>query len=313
MLKLYRWLLVGVHLLERSPRLGAAAILMSSLLLMLSFQGCTQRDLRMATYNLRHFGVEPKDERELKRIFSELNPDILAVQEVRTPERLEQLAYEMSGFRRSYRAIYSECAGRRQMHVGFIYDSRRTILKKTQEFRELLPENGGCSEGDRPGFLGVFSTKQGDIHALVVHLKAGGSDEDWKQRRGQLEKLRVLLAKLKVEGAEKIVLLGDMNSTGYLGNERGERDQLDFVAREAGLSTATAGLPCSEYYKKSPRKMVPSLLDHVLISSSILAPSSVQVHAHCQQLQCVPSVPGAMPPSYTDVSDHCPVSFRLVP
>lgn len=267
----------------------------------------------MATYNLRHFGKEQKDEKELARILSGLDADILAVQEVRKPEHLEKLAAEMGGLRRAYRAVSSECAGRQQMHVSFVYDTRRVTLKKTREFRELLPEEGGCSEGDRPGLLGVFEVGGEELHALVVHLKSGGGDDELQRRRQQIERLRGLLGVLKADGARKIVLLGDMNTTGYLDNDRGERDLVDGVAREAGLSVATAGLRCTEYYRKNKRNLVPSLLDHVLVSSSALVPSSVEVHAHCKELQCSPQTIDKMPPSYTEVSDHCPVSFRLAP
>jgi hypothetical protein len=59
--------------------------------------------------------------------------------------------------------------------------------------------------------------------------------------------------------------------------------------------------------------MEPSLLDHVLVSGDALVTSSVEVHAHCAELRCTPQQPDTMPPSYMDVSDHCPVTFRLAP
>lgn len=297
---------------ERAPRQAALALGLVVAAPLLG-RGCLGGELRMATYNLRHFGAEAKDMDRLAGILETIDVDVLAVQEVRKPEQLEKLASDLSGLRRAYRAVSSECAGRRGMHVGFLYDTRKVTLKKTREFRELLPEEGGCSGGDRPGLLGVFEAGGKEVHALVVHLKAGGNDEEFRQRKEQIGRLRRLVAVLRTEGAGRIVLLGDLNTTGFLENERGERDLIEEAARQEGLAVATGGLRCTEYYRKDRRRMEPSLLDHVLVSGDALVPSSVEVHAHCAELQCAPRQPDTMPPSYTDVSDHCPVTFRLAP
>jgi endonuclease/exonuclease/phosphatase family metal-dependent hydrolase len=305
-----RALLSMIRRAERAPR---AAVLVGSLLAAAPLLGssCLGGDLRVATYNLRHFGVEPKDMHRLTGILERLDADVVAVQEIRRPDRLEQLARDLGGWRRSYRAVSSSCAGRQGMHVGFLYDARRVTLKGTREFRELLPDEGGCSEGDRPGFLAVFEAGGQEVHALVVHLKSGGDDEEFRQRRQQIERLNRLTGMLRAQGAKRILLLGDMNTTGYLDNERGERDLVEGLARENGLTVATGGLRCTEYYRKDRRNVIPSLLDHALVSGAALVPSSTEVHEHCAELRCAPHRADSMPPSYTDVSDHCPVTFRV--
>ncbi|MCS6898780.1 MAG: endonuclease/exonuclease/phosphatase family protein [Myxococcales bacterium] len=305
-----RALLSLVHHIKRAPRVTAW---ITSLMVAAPLAGssCLGGDLRVATYNLRHFGVEPKDMNRLVRIFERLDADVVAVQEIRRTDRLEQLARELSGSRRSYRAVSSLCAGHREMHVGFLYDAKKVTLKETREFRELLPEEGSCSEGDRPGFLGIFQVGGDQLHALVVHLKSGGSEEDFRQRRQQIERLNRLTGLLRAQGAQRLVVLGDMNTTGYLDNTQGERDLLGTVARNHGLVVATDGLRCTEYYRKNHHDAHPSLLDHALVSRAALVPFSTEVHEHCAKLRCAPQPVDSMPPSYTDISDHCPVTFRM--
>jgi endonuclease/exonuclease/phosphatase family metal-dependent hydrolase len=305
-----RALLSMIHCAERAPR---ATVLVGALLAAAPILGssCLGGDLRVATYNLRHFGVEPKDMLRLTSILERLDADVVAVQEIRRIDRLEGLARDLSGWRRSYRAVASACAGRQGMHVGFLYDARRVTLKGTREFRELLPEEGSCSEGDRPGFLAIFEAGGQEVHALAVHLKSGGDDEEFRHRRQQIERLNRLTGILRAQGAKRILLLGDMNTIGYLDNERGERDLVDSLARDNGLMVATGGLRCTEYYRKDRLNVIPSLLDHALVSGAALVPSSTEVHEHCAELRCAPHRADSMPPSYTDVSDHCPVTFWM--
>jgi endonuclease/exonuclease/phosphatase family metal-dependent hydrolase len=297
---------------ERHPQRARAVAIGTLALVLVLGRGCVPAPLTLATYNLRHFGAEPKDQGKLRASVGGLGADLVAVQEVRDPAALDRLASELSGLRRAYQAVSSGCGGRRGMHVGFLYDTRRMTLLQTREFRELLPEEGGCSEGDRPGLLGVFEADGQPLHALVVHLKAGGSDGDFRERKAQYERLQRLLGLLRAEGARRVVLLGDLNTTGFLGNERRERELVEALARGGGLEVATTPLRCTEYYRKDERTMEPSLLDHALVSEGALEPGSVEVHSHCRELACAPRAPGAMPPSYAGVSDHCPVTLRLL-
>jgi endonuclease/exonuclease/phosphatase family metal-dependent hydrolase len=297
---------------ERAPASRLALAAAVALPLAVSLRACPSEGLRLATFNIRRFGVEPTDMAQLVAMVERFDADIIAVQEIQKFERLQELAATLRQRGRPYVAVATECGGRRQMHVGFLYDERRARLKQLREFRELLPEEGGC-EGDRPGLLGVFESGGSEVHALVVHLKAGDGDNEFKQRSQQWRRLQELTSKLKHEGARRIVLLGDMNSTGFLTNRRGERDLIESFARDGGMTVATAPLSCTEYYRGDRDRMLPSLLDHVLVSSSALVAGSVEVHAHCAQLRCAPQKAGDMPSSYTDVSDHCPVTLRLTP
>jgi len=317
MVPFLRALLRLVARAERHPRaLAALAAALLVLPVVFAARGCVGGDLRLSTFNIRRFGVEPTDTARLLTLLESLDADVIAVQEIQRLDRLQELAAELRRRGRPYEAAASDCGGRQQMHVGFLFDTRRVRLERLREFRELLPDEGegGCTDGDRPGLLGVFRRTGpggGQLHALVVHLKAGDSDEFFKKRSEQWQKLQAITSSLQAQGARQIILLGDVNSTGFLENRRGERDLIQGFAQRNGMTVASAPLGCTEYYSAGKGTMLPSLLDHVLISSPSLVPGSIQVHSHCAELRCEPQPSGSMPPSYTDVSDHCPVTFQV--
>ena len=300
-----------VTTIEGAPRrTGAVALLALAALGATGVRGCLpgRGDVRMATFNIRRFGVEPTDMTRLTAMVGELSADVVAVQEIQSADRLTELATRLGP---GWRTALSACGGRREMHVGFLYRSDRLTLRQVREFRELLPEEGGCTDGDRPGLLAVFDGPDGQpLHALTLHLKAGGQASDVTQRQAQWKRIEALLAHLRGEGARRIVVLGDVNSTGFLDNARGERDLIEQLARRHGLDLARPPLACTEYFQHKG-DMVPSFLDHALVSEGSLVAGSTRVHSHCAALSCTPQSPDAMPPTYTDVSDHCPVTFTV--
>ncbi|RYE94869.1 MAG: hypothetical protein EOO75_00830, partial [Myxococcales bacterium] len=300
-----------VETLERAPRRAATLALVVALGAgVLGARGCLPErgEVRMATFNIRRFGVEPTDMDRLSAMVGSLGADVIAVQEVQKSERLDELAGRLG---RRWRTALSACGGRREMHVGFLYNAARLRLREVHEFRELLPEEGGCTDGDRPGLLAVFEGPDGQpLHALTLHLKAGGRPDDIAQRERQWQRVEALLALLRQQGAGRVVVLGDVNSTGFLDNTRGERDLIEQLARRHSLDLARSPLACTEYYQ-SGSTMQPSFLDHALVSGGRLVDGSTAVHSHCAELRCTPQKPDAMPPTYTDVSDHCPVTFAV--
>src|SRR6185295_12773268 len=123
-----------------------------------------------------------------------------------------------------YRLALSRCGGRSEMHVGFVYDSARVALDGTREFPELDPDGrGGCSVGQRPGFLGRFRHADRPFELLVVHLAAGGDPDNAAKRRRQWTDALAIVDRRRREGHAAIAVLGDTNSTGWLDDRHGER------------------------------------------------------------------------------------------
>jgi endonuclease/exonuclease/phosphatase family metal-dependent hydrolase len=272
--------------------------------------------LHVATYNIRCFGTEPTDMDRLTAIVSEVAPDVMAVQEVQSEARIADLAQRLtarSGGRRAYAYVLASCGGRSAMRVGFLYDARRARLRAVREYPELDPDGeGSCTEGDRAGLLGAFDDgARAPLELLAVHLAAGSEPERVERRRAQWARAHRIAAGLHGAGHARVVILGDVNSTGWLDNRGAERDYIDARARENGMAVATAPLACSEYWRPAPDRFEPSLLDHVVAPPGLVRDGSVRVHGYCAALACAPHRASEPPADYATVSDHCPVAFDL--
>jgi endonuclease/exonuclease/phosphatase family metal-dependent hydrolase len=262
--------------------------------------------LRVGTYNIRRFGVEPTDMAELARVVREADADVLAVQEIQSEAKLRDLAGRLP---RRYETVLSRCGGRSEMRLGFLYDPGRLTLERTREYPELDPDGRGACDGERPAFLGVFRAGRRTVSLLSVHFIPGGEREKMTRRKEQWDKVHCIVAALRAEGGD-VVVLGDMNATGYLDDAHGERSFIDARAKEAGLDVATSALACSEYARRPDGVLGPNLLDHVVATPHTVAPWSAAVRGYCAELRCAPHA-GDPPREFARVSDHCPVTFRV--
>ena len=205
--------------------------------------------LRLATYNIQEFGRRATDEARLAELLRGLDADVIAVQEIQDPDRFERLLGAIRAPGREYALALSQCGGKRAMHVGFVYDSRRVKLAATREFPELDPDGEGtCHDGDRPGLLGDFLIRGKRFGLLVVHLAAGR--EQVAARQAQWERALSILRRQRAEGGPPMGIIGDVNSTGFLDDDQGERTLLLARLQEARMRLLTDRLGCSEYYEK---------------------------------------------------------------
>jgi endonuclease/exonuclease/phosphatase family metal-dependent hydrolase len=266
----------------------------------------------VGTFNIREFGKVDTDMPKLTALVASLDADVLAVQEIQSESKLRALAARLSGASRTYRVALSACGGKSNMRIGFLYDEHRLALSSTKEYPELAPGgDGSCTDGDRPGFLGVFKNGERTLHLLAIHLTFGSESGAVKKRRAQWERAHAIAAKLREGGATNVMILGDANSTGYRDDDQGERAFIDERARNAGMRVETSGIGCSEYWKKDGRYM-PSLLDHAVATTGSVARGSARVHGYCAALRCAPHESSEPPDEHTSVSDHCPVTVDLV-
>ena|SRR5579883_3154373 len=275
-----------------------------------SVAGC--HGLRVGTFNVRRFGAEDTDMTKLSKLVASLDVDVLAVQEIQSESRFRDLAARVSRGGRTYRVAISECGGRSAMRLGFLYDERRVALLSTKEYPELAPGGRGrCTDGERPGFVGVFRDGARTVHLLAIHLTPGGEPGDFAKRRVQWERAHTIAAKLREDGASAVVVLGDANSTGYRDDANGERRFVDEKARAAGMQVESSDVACTEYYEKEDGLYAPSLLDHAVATTDLVARNSARVHGYCAELRCDPYRSRTPPPDFADVSDHCPVTIDL--
>ncbi len=266
--------------------------------------GCG-RTTNVATYNVRNFGPST-DLARLTEIVSEIDPDVLALQEVAEPARVKALAERLSTGGRRYESTVSRCGDK--LRLALVYDTAAVKLASTEEIPDLDPEKDRCG-AERPGLVARFERDGRAFRLLVVHLAAGSDAARFSKRKEQWRRIYALVARMRRESSEPVIVLGDVNSTGYLDDGNGERTFVRESSRSAGLALESDGLGCTEYF--GPRdKLSPSLLDHIVTTPGAIRWATPRVHGFCPALACKPHE-GEPPRDFTAVSDHCPVSFRV--
>lgn len=273
-------------------------------------RGLFEAPVRVGTYNIRRFGVEPTDVDRLAGVVIETRAAVLGLQEIQSEDALAHLEARVAALGGPrYRHALATCGGSRAMFVGFLYDPSRVELTATEELPELDPDGQGrCVDGDRAGLVGSFKYRGGAFHALVVHLSAGPEPERVERRRAQWTRALTVARRLRDGGARRVVVLGDFNSTGWADNRHGERDFITSSVRNGGFALPSESLTCSEFWRGPSGWLEPSLLDH-LVTTPGMVDGTPRVHGYCEALRCARHrEPTA---EYAVVSDHCPVTFDL--
>jgi len=150
--------------------------------------GCTARTptptavLTVATFNLEWLGDGINDRKErteqdlqrMAEVITELNADLIGIQEVENPQALRRLLRYLPGYEGAVGALG------KQQNVGLLY--RRTVqVQLLGEYTPLIVEPGRT----RPGFLAYCRAGNFDFYVMVVHLKSSSrydSTEELQQR-----------------------------------------------------------------------------------------------------------------------------------
>lgn len=305
--------LIRLGVLALRTRIGLATLALFCVYL--GTQGCSSAPLRVGTFNVREFGTRT-DLVRLTEILSESDSDVMAVQEIQRPDLMPHVAArlsERSG--RRYQAVVSDCGGKRTMHVGFLYDSARVRLERKQEFPELRDDQGGsCSLGARAGLLGVFTARhwlrKTRYSLLTVHFPAGAQPAQVRERQMFWSRALQIARRLRDAGEDRMLVLGDVNSTGYRDNSYRERDAIHSVVEQAGFRVLTPNLGCTEYFQpEGLSSFMPSHLDHIVGSAQVTSSAPARALGICETLRCAPT--RVMPRDYAAVSDHCPVTLTV--
>ena len=272
---------------------------------------------RVLSWNLANFRGDP-DEHDLERmaeILAELDPDVIAVQEVKDPAALAKLLPE-------FELRLSEAGGRGEQKLGIAYRRERVELLAASEHPEL--SLGGRV---RPGLSAYVRGREGgpDLWLLVVHLKAMPSGID--QRREQWPMLAALAEGLPAstpgpEPDRDLLVLGDFNSTGVrsAGREGPALEQAEIaeIFAPAGLRRLVNATGCSAYYEGARRDAwkQPSEIDLVwarglegwLAPEAVLFSGTICAAQACADARSTEAYPLR---DYALVSDHCPLILDL--
>lgn len=245
--------------------------------------------LRVATFNIEDF---PKSQRQIEGAFEvmdELALDVVGVQEIMKPRVFERELRERLG--KTWRFEYARSGGPRK--VGVLWDATRFALMSTRTHDSLR-----LTPGSRPAFeLRLRSRWDAapPLRVIVVHLKAGG--DGFALRKEQYKRLGPIMHEAVASG-DRVVLLGDMNSTG-----EADRAELRALSEATGLRWATRKVACSMFWNRK-KDCVGSALDHILTTEP---PESVKARGPCEAEGCKPRQ--ECPVFHGEVSDHCPVTI----
>ncbi len=300
-------------------------------------------NLRVATFNIRNFPevpppdpaeetteptststravthLEATDEEALLGVLAELDFDVLAVQEIRDPARLDEvLATLGERVGRTYASAFSanEISGNDQQ-VGIVVRADRVAIADVTEHPEV--DVRGTLRSGLSARLTSATEGGADLGVMVLHLASGESAKRAALRAEQAAVVADVVAeRVAAWGDADFLVLGDFNTA----REEEELPALDAALSRSssGEGTALARLEnpdgCTSYYVKNKIGLVaPSTIDQVYAASLDELDGEVPLvsGAHCAERRCVAfeSDGPESGTSYWAVSDHCPVYFEI--
>ncbi|MEM7152768.1 MAG: endonuclease/exonuclease/phosphatase family protein [Myxococcota bacterium] len=225
----------------------------------------------LGTFNIRLFpdrGTEPS---AVARRIAELDVDLFMVQEIRGTEAFDAVLAEASALcGRDYVVSLGPMCSTSDLQLGVVHDRKRYSLVESRVQAVLDPEaRCSCRDGHPPALLAVLEATDGSrVAAMSVHLQYGGRRWMHRARRDQWDHLVASIERLRAELHIPLAVAGDFNSTGYLDNDRHEREHIQRMVAAANMHLATAGVTCTAYWRpnRRTRDYVPSMLDHILLS-----------------------------------------------
>lgn len=274
--------------------------------------------LTIGAYNIRNFDYDTRyriktNKPALANIIKSANADILAVEEISNTGEFERFVRSNLP---DYEVTLSRCGGRGQHHLGFIYKRNAIELLSFNEDLSITDPGGnvGCDTSSRPLVIALFRDMKTNkrFYGLGAHLKAGSASDAVEKRHVQLEIISNWIQHLKSNTTIKdYFVAGDLNTTLFYDGGVDYQALQKFAAKN-GLVNATQTVGCSSYWWGGTNDNIedPSLIDHVLISKSLIGKKgyTAKVGAHCLEASCQPQEKRKLGVSYNQVSDHCPIS-----
>ncbi len=271
--------------------------------------------LRVMTWNLENFSGDPghHDLDRMVEVIDDLDPDLLALQEVKDPAALARL---LPG----WEILSSKGGGRGHQHVALAWRPDRLSLE------EGPVEHGELTMGGRvrPALSAYFrsssrsslGSSELDLWVTVVHLKAMPDGHALRTRQWPL---LVQLTEAFAERDPDAIILGDFNTTGLPGaTTADEHAELDRVLGAAGLRRMPNPGGCSAYWDGRRRDAwkEPSEIDLIWVRGlkrNLGVGAQVHSGTHCAAHRCenFRSTEAYPVADYESVSDHCPVILDL--
>lgn len=248
----------------------------------------------LATWNIENFPLESSTVELVGKIIDALDIDLYAIQEINDTTAFRDLLDWLP----EYDGLFSwdEYYWGGYQKTGIIY--KRSVVSVSQT-RQLF-EDDWYAFTRPPLEAHVVADRGGrrfDFVLIVMHLKAGGDDDDFDRRREAAEKLKVYLDdQMAIAGEKDYVVAGDWN------------DEIDdppyanaftvFVDDSLNYRFLTA--PLAGQFSSASYPWSGSLIDHILISQDAF---SEYQGGWTKTLRLDDELPNYL----SEVSDHRPV------
>lgn len=280
---------------------------------------------RFVSWNLRWFpdgepgeGQDRADPRWLACTIAWLDPDVVAVQEVKQTPRaqraLEDLLAELGRLSGgAWAARLDDCGARVQQHVGLMWREARVRAGSVQTLAALNPHGEACRDQLRPGLSARLKLAGGlDLTVVSAHLKSKTDARAFGLRRKSFSAIPGALAGVTRAASDTdVLLLGDLNTMGCEEcvpplSARDEQAQSQRELESVGLRLVPADSGGSEL--SSGKR---SLLDHAVAARSMRElPASSRSHlaGACES----GSSAALQRAARSGLSDHCPLVLDLI-
>jgi endonuclease/exonuclease/phosphatase family metal-dependent hydrolase len=254
------------------------------------------------------------DKEALAKIMKEANADIFGVQEIVNFADFEIFVKENFP---TYKLLLTNCGGAGRQRLGYLYNTKTILLDNFFQDETITLSSKKCTQGIRPAAIGHFKTVQDQFPFTIinVHLKAGDKPANEETRIQQYSVIGEYIQKFENEGRKNILVMGDFNSTDYIKRNENYQTFLDFTSRFELYNYADE-VECTAYWNGGKSNGIdhPAIIDHILATQNFynnFKSHSVESLAHCKASKCEISKREDLGISYSNVSDHCPLSTTL--
>ncbi|MCO4753633.1 MAG: endonuclease/exonuclease/phosphatase family protein [Bacteriovoracaceae bacterium] len=277
----------------------------------LLFVALSAHAFKAGTFNIRNFDKSGSSTNKvlLEQMIEDMDADLLAVQEILNHRSFRSFVESKL---EAYELVLSNCGGGGGQKLGFLYKRSALKLISVEEDKRVSQalSRTGCGSL-RPALVAIFEDNNSKrLGAISLHLKAGGGKRNISRRATQYKSVSSIIFDLEDKGIDRIVAMGDFNTTGYDLKNADYHNFLNLLSRTQSTTTAEA-IECTSYWKgKSYSDGIEeaSTLDHIVYSKSFGTPKSISVGSHCEKVGCRDVYEEQLGESYKSVSDHCPVS-----
>jgi endonuclease/exonuclease/phosphatase family metal-dependent hydrolase len=257
----------------------------------------TDDAIDIAAWNIENFPANGNTPELVADLITSLAIDLVAVEEIANVEAFDELL-ELLPDHEGLLSFHEYSPGNFQK-VGYVYRADLMVVDP-----ETLLFEDDTFQFPRPPFQVTVTVNDAvggpaEFVAIVLHLKAGLSDEDRERRRLAMVTLEEHVRGLVATGADKVVVLGDYNEV--LTTTAGREVFAPFLAAPDLYTVQTDDLAQTGAFSFVPSQ---AMLDHVVTTSAL-----------DDELDATEAVIPRLDLEVNDyvnrVSDHLPVAISL--